>query len=148
YFEHPSYVPLLHHAYKLWHELEEAVGRRLLHVTGIAEIGPPESALVRGTLACAHLHALRHELLTAPELMRRFPAFRVPPDYVAVVQPDGGVLEVEPSIAAQLTLAVKPQEVIPGHTESADRWLACEANMRPVPVVAMEPSGQRGISLL
>jgi len=45
-------------------------------------------------------------------------------------------------------LAVKPQEVIPGQTESADRWLACEANMRPVPVVAMEPSGQRGISLL
>src|SRR5262249_37818107 len=45
-------------------------------------------------------------------------------------------------------LAVKPQKVIPGQTESADRWLACEANMRPVPVVAMEPSGQRGISLL
>src|SRR5262249_44460176 len=45
-------------------------------------------------------------------------------------------------------LAVKPQEVIPGQTESADRWLACEANMRPVPVVTMEPSGQRGISLL
>src|SRR5262249_46822449 len=35
-------------------------------------------------------------------------------------------------------LVVKPQEVIPGQTESADRWLACEANMRPVPVVAME----------
>src|SRR5262249_31785042 len=45
-------------------------------------------------------------------------------------------------------LDVKPQEVITGQTESADRWLACEANMRPVPVVAMEPSGQRGISLL
>src|SRR5262249_6635508 len=45
-------------------------------------------------------------------------------------------------------LAVKPQEVIPGHTESADRWLACEANMRPERVVAVERSGQRGISLL
>jgi len=101
YFEHPSYVPLLRHAYKLWHELEQAIGRRLLHVTGIAEIGPPDSALVRGTLACAHLHALRHELLAAPELMRRFPAFRVPPHYVAVVQPEGGILEVEPAIAAQ-----------------------------------------------
>src|SRR5262249_30130359 len=77
----------------------------LLHVTGIAEIGPPDSRLVGGTLACAHLHDLRHELLAAPELMRRFPAFRVPPDYVAVVQPDGGVLEVEPAIAAQLALA-------------------------------------------
>ena len=43
-FEHPSYVPLLRHAYKLWHELEQAIGRRLLHVTGIAEIGPPDSA--------------------------------------------------------------------------------------------------------
>src|SRR5262245_4037899 len=105
YFEHPSYVPLLRHAYKLWHELEQAIGRRLLHVTGIAELGPPDGALVRGTLACAHLHALRHELLAAPELMRRFPAFKVPPDYVAVVQPDGGVLEVEPAIAAQLALA-------------------------------------------
>src|SRR5262249_25126301 len=50
--------------------------------------------------------------------------------------------------SARSYLAVKPQEVIPGQTESADRWLACEANMRPVTVVAMEPSGQRGISLL
>src|SRR5262249_33559872 len=97
YFEHPSYVPLLRHAYKLWHELEQTIGRGLLHVTGIAEIGPPDSALVRGTLACAHLHASRHELLAAPELMRRFPAFRVPQDYVAIVQPDGGILEVEPA---------------------------------------------------
>jgi sarcosine oxidase len=105
YFEHPSYVPLLRHAYKLWHELEQAIGRRLLHLTGIAEIGPTDSRLVRGTLACAHLHGLRHELLAAPELMRRFPAFSVPPDYVGVLQPEGGVLEVEPSIAALLALA-------------------------------------------
>ena len=49
---------------------------------------------------------------------------------------------------SRTALAVKPQEVILGQTKSADRWLACEANMRPVPVVTMEPSGQRGISLL
>src|SRR5262249_41754666 len=66
YFEHPSYVPLLRHAYKLWHELEQATGQRFLHVTGIAEIGPPDSALVRGTLACAHLHPLPHNLLPPP----------------------------------------------------------------------------------
>src|SRR5262249_49594894 len=58
YFEHPSYVPLLRHAYKLWHELEQTIGRQVLHVTGIAEIGPPDSRLVGGTLACAHLHDL------------------------------------------------------------------------------------------
>ena len=54
----------------------------------------------------------------------------------------------ETIVSSELGLAVKPQEVIPGQTESADRRFACEANMRPVPVVAMEPSGQRGISLL
>jgi sarcosine oxidase len=105
YFEHPSYVPLLRRAYVLWHELEAAIGRQLLHVTGIAEIGPPDGALVQGTLSSARLHGLRHEVLAARDLMRRFPAFKVPADHVAVVQPDGGFLDVEPSIAAQLALA-------------------------------------------
>ena len=105
YFEHPTYVPLLRRAYALWRELETAAGRRLLHVTGIAEIGPPSGTLVQGTLASARLHELQHEVLPAPELMRRFPAFRLPRHYVAVLQPDGGFLEAEPSIAAHLALA-------------------------------------------
>jgi sarcosine oxidase len=105
YFEHPSYVPLLRRAYALWRELEGATGRRLLHVTGIAEIGPPEGVLVKGTLAAARLHGLRHEVFAAAELMRRFPAFRVPPDHVGVIQPEGGFLDAEPSIAAQIALA-------------------------------------------
>jgi sarcosine oxidase len=105
YFEHPSYVPLLRRAYALWRELEDASGRQLLHLTGIAEIGPPVGVLVQGTLEAARLHALRHDVLAPAELMRRFPAFRVPPEHVAVVQPDGGFLDVEPSIAAQIALA-------------------------------------------
>src|SRR5512144_239730 len=76
YFEHPSYVPLLRRAYGLWRELEGASGRPLLHVTGIAEIGPPGGLLVQGTLASARRHGLQHDVLTAPELMRRFPALR------------------------------------------------------------------------
>jgi sarcosine oxidase len=62
--------------------------------------------------------------MDADEAMRRFPAFRIPPGYAAVFQPDGGFLSVEPSIAAMLeqakqagaavrtgetVLAVKPQ---------------------------------------
>src|SRR4030081_1372548 len=73
YFEHPSYVPLVRSAYAGWREIEAAPGRQLLHVTGIAEIGPPNGVLVGGTLASMHRHGLRHELLPAPELMQRFP---------------------------------------------------------------------------
>jgi sarcosine oxidase len=105
YFEHPDYVPLLQRAYALWRELESAAGRQLLHVTGIAEIGPPAGVLVPGTLAAARRHGLRHEVLNATELMQRFPTFVVPPDYLAVVQPDGGFLAAEPAIAAQIALA-------------------------------------------
>jgi sarcosine oxidase len=105
YFEHPDYVPLLQRAYALWRELESAAGRQLLHVTGIAEIGPPTGVLVPGTVTAARRHGLRHEVLNATELMRRFPIFVVPPDYLAVVQPDGGFLAAEPAIASQIALA-------------------------------------------
>jgi sarcosine oxidase len=105
YFEHPSYVPLLRRTYELWRELEAASGRALLHVTGIAEIGMPEGTVVPGTLLASRTHGLAHEVLKAAALMERFPAFRIPPDFVGVVQPDGGFVEVEPAIEAQLALA-------------------------------------------
>jgi sarcosine oxidase len=105
YFEHPSYVPLLRHAYALWRELEAASGAKLMHITGIVEIGPPDGTVVAGTLAASRMHALPHEVLDARELMRRFPAFRVPDDDVGVFQPDGGFLEPEAAIHAHLALA-------------------------------------------
>ena len=105
YFEHPSYVPLLRRTYELWRELEAASGLALLHVTGIAEIGKPDGAVVPGTLLASRTHALAHEVLPAKALMERFPAFRVPLDFVGVVQPDGGFVTVEPAIEAQLALA-------------------------------------------
>jgi sarcosine oxidase len=107
YFEHPSYVPLVRRAYALWRELERAAGRRLLHVTGIAEIGPTDGELVAGTLAAARLHDIPYEILTARDIMQRYPAFRLSPDMVGVVQPDGGYLEAEASIQSLLALAQK-----------------------------------------
>ena len=105
YFEHPSYVQLLREAYPLWRELEAKAGRKLLHITGIAEIGKPDSELVRGTLAAAREHALPHEVLNADELMHRYPAFRLPPEFIAVVQPGGGFVEAEPTVATLIALA-------------------------------------------
>jgi sarcosine oxidase len=105
YFEHPSYVPLVVRAHAKWREIGQAVGQPLLHVTGVLEVGPPDGTLVRGTLASIRAHALPHEVLAARDLTQRFPAFRVPADFVAVLQPDGGYLAAEPSIHALLALA-------------------------------------------
>src|SRR5262249_19455272 len=46
YFEHPSYVPLVQAAIPLWRALEHQSGSALLEVTGILEIGAPDSVLV------------------------------------------------------------------------------------------------------
>ena len=105
YFEHPSYVPLLRRTYELWRELEAECKRPFVHITGIAEIGPPNGEVVAGTLRASRLHALPHEVLDAAQVMRRFSAFRIPSDFIGVVQPDGGYLSVEPAIEAQLALA-------------------------------------------
>jgi sarcosine oxidase len=105
YFEHPSYVPLLRRTYALWRELEAAAKQPLVHITGIVEIGPSDGKLVAGTLAASRMHGLPHEVIDAAATMRRFPAFRIPQDFVGVVQPDGGFVAVEPAIAAQVALA-------------------------------------------
>src|SRR5215813_431574 len=105
YFEHHSYVPLLRRAYELWHELEQSSAQKLIHITGIVEIGAPDGELITGVLESIREHFLRHELLSAKDLMQRFPAFHIPPHYQAVVQPDGGFLAAEPSIHAMLALA-------------------------------------------
>src|SRR5216683_4263849 len=105
YFEHPSYVPLLRAAYPLWRELEARSGQSLLSVTGILEIGAPTSDLVAGTLRSSRQHGLAHEILDASNLMRRFPAFRLPGDFIGVFQPDGGFVRAEPTVAALQTLA-------------------------------------------
>ena len=105
YFEHPSYVPLLRAAYPRWRDIEARSGVPLLTITGIIEIGAPQSELVAGTLAASKLHGIVHEVLDAQTLMARFPAFRVPEDFVGVFQPDGGVLRAEPAVGAMQALA-------------------------------------------
>src|SRR3977135_1696541 len=62
YFEHPSYVPLLRAAYPLWHDLAAKSGVPLVHITGIVEIGAPDSELVAGTLRASRLHGIAHDV--------------------------------------------------------------------------------------
>ncbi len=100
YFEHPSYVPLVRAAYARWRDLEARSGATLMTLTGILEVGAPDSELVAGTLQAARLHGLPHEILDAAGVMKRFPAFRLPDGFIGVFQPDGGVLRAEAAVAA------------------------------------------------
>jgi sarcosine oxidase len=105
YFEHPSYVPLARRAMEKWRELEELCGQTILTVTGVLEAGYPGCPIVEGSLNASRLHDLDHEVLSAAEINRRFPAFTVPSHWAGLYQPEGGFLRPELAIRQFVGLA-------------------------------------------
>jgi len=98
YFEGVQYVPLIQRAYELWEELEQRTGRRLVHITGAALLGPPASETMLGARRGEREHGV--ELTPLTERDRR-----VFHDAPGVRERRGGWIETEPAIAAALELA-------------------------------------------
>src|SRR5262249_16656268 len=102
YFEDPAYVPLVQRSYLFWDQMERESGTPLLSRTGGMMIGPRTGSLVAGALRSAETHRLPHEVIDAATIHARVPAFRPEPDWVAVWEPNDGVLQPEAAIAAML----------------------------------------------
>src|ERR1700736_854522 len=98
YFEHPSYVPLLRRSFELWRELELGWGEQLLQMTGCLHVGAPGTTVFDGCLRSCHEHGLEHEVLDSAAVMRRFPAYRLPAETMAVLEAEGGFLLPEKCI--------------------------------------------------
>jgi len=105
YFEDPAYVPLLHRAYRNWRDLEARVREDLLTITGVLQIGRPGCHIVDGTIAACKLHGLPYDLLDQAQAARRYPAFQLDADEVAVLEPEGGFLRPEAATLAALRVA-------------------------------------------
>jgi len=105
YFEDPAYVPLVLRAYELWERLEEETGRELMTLNGGLMIGPPDGALVSGSVASADEHGLPYEILDAPELKRHYPIFEPGPEVVALYEERAGFVRPEASVKAHLDRA-------------------------------------------
>jgi len=105
YHESPAYVPLVRRAMTLWQELGDRFGEQLMFTTGSLDAGPDGGAFFAGSLAACREHDLPHEILTAAEINRRFPAFRLPTNHAGLYQPDGGFIASERAIVAHTSLA-------------------------------------------
>ncbi len=51
------------------------------------------------------VHDIPHEVLSSTELSRRFPGYRLPPNHLALYQPDGGFVLSEQAIVAHVLAA-------------------------------------------
>ena len=105
YFEHSDYVPLLLRAYELWSDLEAVSGINLLHQVGLLQVGPADGGVVPGVLRSAREHGLKVDELSAADAEKRFPGFRIPPEYAAVFERKAGYLRVEHCVLAHLAAA-------------------------------------------
>jgi sarcosine oxidase len=123
YFEHPSYVPLMRLAFGRWRVLERDFGERLLTVTGGLDLGLPGGKVVTGAKEACRLHGLTHEVLSAGEVARRYPAWRLPSDFEGVWQPEAGFLPADRAIVAHATQARRLGAEI-HESEPVLRWKA------------------------
>jgi sarcosine oxidase len=105
YWEDARYVPLLLRAYELWRKLEADSGQALLHITGGLMIGRADGDLVARSTASAEQFDLQHEVLSAAEMRRLYPAFRIDDDWVALWERDAGYLCPETCVEQQLEQA-------------------------------------------
>ena len=121
YFENPLYVPLVRRAYELWALLEEEAGTELLCQTGGLMIGLPSSGLVRGALRSGEVHGIPSAVLTREEISARFPAFDLPPGYVAVWDERAGYLRPEACTEAHAMLAARSGAAL-HYGEPMTRW--------------------------
>jgi sarcosine oxidase len=121
YFEHPSYVPLLHRAYELWWELGSRTGQPLFHETQGLMIGLPDGKLVTGARLSGDTYDLPYEILSPVEVERRWPAFKLPERFVALVDKRAGFLNPEASVAAHLELALSNGALL-RYEEAVLRW--------------------------
>lgn len=112
YYEHPDYVPLLLRAYELWRELEQRCGAQLLFRTGLLQVGPSEGKVLTGVRASAQRHHLQVEPLSADEIRKRWPGFRVPEGMSGLYEPQAGYLRVEACVAAHVEEARRCGAVI------------------------------------
>ena len=119
YSEGSHYVPLVLAADALWCALEEESGQRLLHRTGVLELGVPGFAHVaRAARDAAIEHGLPHEWLDGAEVRRRWPAWAIPDDWEGLFEPRTGFLAVEPAlrgmaeVARRLGVTIREEEPV------------------------------------
>jgi sarcosine oxidase len=129
YFEHPDYVPLLERAYEHWAALEAESSASVFHRTGLLVSGPEHHPIMAGIRESASRHGLPTRTLAPAALPVSYPQFRHPRGHVAVFEPDGGLLRVEPGLAA-LRQCAEARGVTMMEFAKVTKWSADESGAR------------------
>jgi len=102
----PGYVELAKHAYAAWAEVEVDAGEQLVYRTGGLDFWPAASPFTMADYTSSMDAAgVPYEHLSAAEVMRRWPQFRLTDDVSAIYQTQSGIATPNKSNAAHRRLA-------------------------------------------
>ncbi len=104
----PAYVGLTLEAYADWADLEDASGESLVTTTGGLDLFPAGAAIPPGDYtASMDAVGIDYEAMSGGEVTRRWPAFRLDDDLLALWQPDAAIVPAARGTAAMQAQAVR-----------------------------------------
>ena len=110
----PEYVRLAGEAYGAWTTVEEDCGEKLVLRTGGLDLGPVSGAALDMEEHAASMEAagVSYERLDSAEIMRRWPAWRLPDSVGGLFQADSGIVAAERAGNALRRLATERGAVL------------------------------------
>lgn len=117
--EGEHYTPLALRSYEIWREIEKETGKKLLEITGGLIISSRAKTGImhvknffENTLAAAKKFNIKHEILNAIQIRKRFPQFNVQDNEIGYYEYEAGFLRPEECVRAQLDLAKKYNAIL------------------------------------
>jgi sarcosine oxidase len=119
-YSRPEYTALTPAAYQSWNVAEQGTGLQLVHRTGgliLAEDGSAGAGYLTDTAAAMRVANLPYEQLTGPEVMQRWPQWKLGREHVALHDPESGILDIRRATAAHIALARDRGATVLAHAE-------------------------------
>lgn len=108
-WEVDAYAPMVMRSLQIYHELNALCEERglppVFYETGGLYGGPKGSDIFEGAAACARKHGIKHEVLDATEVRKRFPVLNIPDHYKVVYDHQSGILVPERMLELHYALA-------------------------------------------
>ncbi len=115
-YDNPIYVNLMRAAYPLWFALEKEAKETLYIKTGELDFGKLNTPSLHQVADSMQRENIDYEPLTATEINRRFPQFKIPETMEGLYQADTGILKASHCVLTHLKLAQNYGAIIQDNT--------------------------------
>jgi sarcosine oxidase len=106
-YDHPDYVRLAQSAYREWAELEAICGQQVITVCGGIDMAPPDDEGLRNCSESMDAVGVKYDRWDAAEIMRRYPQFRIPANFIGLFQQQSGIVNADLAVKTLYEAALK-----------------------------------------